>query len=268
MKLPPYRAELGYTYAFGRFAVAEAVTHRPADVRLVLWHSAMPGEDLARLREQVMSAGLTFERDDATVARLRRKATVHCLAQVSKRAEELDPSSDHVVLVNASHPGNVGTAIRSLVAFGFRDLALVTEPRNAPVAERRSAAEPAHEPSGVDPWGAYVVRASVGLRFALRCQSFPSLASYLAQHGRGRQLYLLDADGERELPTVEFVGPFALVFGPEWQDASHTPSWTAGVKVPDESISVKIPIHRQVESLNLATSVSIAAYQARRSDQV
>lgn len=263
MKLPAYRADLPFTYAFGRFAVTEALTRRPEDVLEVLWHSAMPQALAAELVALAESSGVAARQDDATVARLRRKATVHCLAQVRKQSEFLNPDRDHVVLLNPSHPGNAGTAIRSLVAFGFKDLALIDP--------------------GIDPWGAYVVRASVGLRFALRCQTFGSLAEYVAVHAPvggasqqvagdpkaptgavSRSVYVFDAEGDRQLDDVEFRSPFALVFGPEWSESSvaDAPDWAADIA--GASLSVRIPQSNQVESLNLATSVSIAAYRARR----
>ena len=49
---------------------------------------------------------------------LRRKGNVHRLAQ-GKRPEVLAPGNDHI-LPSTESPGNVGTAIRSLVAFGSR----------------------------------------------------------------------------------------------------------------------------------------------------
>jgi TrmH family RNA methyltransferase len=220
----------------------------------------MPAEQLAPLLSAAEAAGVPARREDATVERLRRKATVLCLAQVRKRPERLAAELDHVVLVNPSHPGNVGTAIRSLVAFDLLDLALVA-PR-------------------LDEWGAYVVRASVGLRFALRCKVFGSLGEYLDEHcesaeWRGapldqgaprparRNLYLFDAQGERELDEVRFLSPFALVFGPEWS-AERLDAVTDAKPTWSPTASVRIPQGNQVESLNLATSVSIAAYSARR----
>ena len=47
-RLPPYRAELPFTYAFGRFAVLEALTHRPDDVTAVLWHARLPDTERER----------------------------------------------------------------------------------------------------------------------------------------------------------------------------------------------------------------------------
>ena len=246
MSLPAYSEGLAHTYAFGRFAVTEALQRRPADVACVLWHGAMPVAHAETVQAAAARAGVPCRRDDATVARLRRKANVFCLAQVRKRPERLQAAADHVVMLRPSHPGNVGSAIRSMVAFGFLDLALI-----APA---------------VDPWGAYVVRASVGLRFALRCQTFTSLGAYLDEFAGGsalpRTLYHLDAAGEHELDSVRFSSPLALVFGPEWQEGAAMPGREAEL---GQSLTVRIPQGNQVESLNLATSISIVTYRASRS---
>lgn len=252
-RLPPYRAELPFTYAFGRFAVLEALTHRPDDVTAVLWHARLPDAERERLLAAAARAGVAARRDDATVARLRRKESVHCLAVVAKREERLAEAADHVALVRPSHPGNVGSAIRSLVAFGFGDLALV-----APA---------------VDAWGPYVVRASVGLRFAVRCQAFASLEAYRARYPR-HAAYLFDAGGELELEEVEFRSPFTLLFGPEWQAPGAADAAVAAAPDPRSTVApapvsapprtVRIEQDNRVESLNLAISVSIAAYRASR----
>lgn len=243
MILPPYRSDLPFSYAFGRFAAHEALERRPADVRLVLWHSELPTDQLQQLQAAAAAAGAPIRRDDATVTRLRRKATVRCLAQVMKRDEKLQPHAAHVALVGASHPGNVGTAIRSMAAFGFTDLALIR--------------------SGIDPWGAYVIRASVGLRFAVACQEFESPREYAAAFPR-HSLLLFDPHGEAELDDVEFTSPFTLLFGPEWRDRraqDHDDEFSALDAPP---LTVRIPQDNRVESLNLAISVSVATYRARR----
>lgn len=241
--LKPYSAGAPHTYAFGKFAALEALTRRPADVTLVLWHGAMPPGELEGLLGAAERASVRAERNDHVVARLRRKANVYCLAVVTKRQERLDPATDHVVLVGPSHPGNLGTAMRSLAAFGYADVALVS-PR-------------------VDPWGAHVVRASVGLRFALACAEYGSLAAYAAAHP-GRTLTLLDPRGEEPLDEVAFGRPHSLLFGPEWQEGGGGTLITdLPPAVAQRLRTVRIPQSGGVESLNLAVAISITAYRAR-----
>lgn len=233
----PYRSELPYTYAFGHFAAIEALTHRPRAVQALFAHGDLAPRWRSALCGVAERVGVSVTWDDATVTRLRRHAQVSCIAQVTKVAEAVEPGNDHVVLVAPSHAGNVGSAMRSLVAFGFTDLVLVA-PR-------------------VDAWGPHVVRASVGLRFALRCQVVASTAEYLRDHpGRGH--YSFSAGAAAELSDVSFERPLALWFGPEW--APDAALETA----PATATQVSIAVLPQVESLNLATAVSLAAYHARR----
>lgn len=235
--LRPYSRDSPHTYAFGRFAAHEALERRAADVLAVLWHSAMPSAERERLLARAEAARVTCRRDDHTLNRLRRKGNIHCVAVVRKRRERLCEALDHVVLVRASHPGNVGVIMRSLVAFGFTSLALVG--------------------GSVDPWSDYVIRSSVGLRFALACQEFGDLSEYAALNPR-RALYAFTPGGALELGETEFRRPFALLFGPEWSERDWLPGELGGVT------PVRIPQTGGVESLNLAVAVSIAAYVAQR----
>ncbi|HRP48025.1 MAG TPA: TrmH family RNA methyltransferase [Trueperaceae bacterium] len=233
----PYRSELPYTYAFGHFAAIEALTHRPQAVQALFAHGGLAPQWRTALRAVAERAGVNIVWDDATVTRLRRHAQVACIAQVAKSAEVADPDKDHVVLIAPSHAGNVGSAIRSLVAFGFTDLVLVA-PR-------------------VDAWGPHVIRASVGLRFALRCQIVASAAEYLLDHP-GRRHYSFSAGATAELRDVGFEHPLALWFGPEWAPDGALET------APPTATPVSIAVLPHVESLNLATAVSLAAYHARR----
>lgn len=246
-RLPLYRADLPFTYAFGRFAVLEAITFLPRAVRRVVTHGDLPREQVERLERACSDAHVPCERDDATVERLRRKATVLSFAVVEKVDQRLKPERDHVALVRPSHFGNVGSAMRSLVAFGFEDLAFV-------------APEHAGAPPTLDPWSPHVIRASVGLRFALRCEAFPDPAAY-ASAFPSHAAYVFDAAGDVALDDATFASPFTLWFGPEWPGGrgEHAPPHA----VPDAT-RVRIPQDRRVESLNLAVAVSIAAYRARR----
>lgn len=235
--LEPYRQDLPYTYAFGHFAAMEALRHRPAQVTAVLVHRDLPERWRHELLAAAERAGARVLHDDATVARLRRNEQVRCLAVVGKVHDAIDGANDHVVLAAPSHAGNVGSALRSLAAFGFEDVALIA-PR-------------------VDPWSPHVARASVGMRFAVRCAAFRTAEDYLASFPR-HSVYAFDASGETELSHARFRSPFALWFGPEWPGAGTTAAVPAAA-------TVRIASRPLVESLNLAVAVSLATYRASRS---
>lgn len=232
----PYDRADPTTHAFGRFAVLAALEHRPRAVRLVLVHSELPVSWRTRLEEAAARSGTEFRQDDATVARLRRHGQVLCLALVGKEQDRVEARRTHVVLLGPSHAGNVGSALRSLVAFGLRDVVLI-RPQ-------------------VDAWGPHVVRASVGMRFALRCEEFVSPEEYVAEHP-DRRHYVFSAAADTELREVRFEEPASLWFGPEWVEGG-----IERVPLPPAT-SVRIDMDPQVESLNLSTAVSLVAYIAR-----
>lgn len=218
------------SYCLGWFAVTELLRHRPDRTRFVAIHSRLPHERAQRLATLCGRTGVDLRRDDALVERFRHKGNAYALGVFETYACRLRDAADHVLMVAPSHHGNLGTTLRSMAAFGVRDVALV--------APATSVLHP------------HVVRASVGAAFAVRFEIFPDLDAYRARHGR--PLYVLTARADRDLPDVRFADPCTLAFGPEWPaiDAAYLAAGTA----------VRIPMTGDVESLNLATSAAVALY--------
>lgn len=143
-----------------------------------------------------------------------------------------------VVLVEARDPGNVGTAIRTADAAGADAVVLAgtcVDPRNAK-AVRASAGSLFHLPVGADPDPDAALRAcaDAGLRLVATA---PRAA--LAHTG------------------ADLARPTALVFGSE---AHGLPAGTRGRC--EETVAV--PLHGRAESLNLAATVAVVAYEAAR----
>ena len=229
-----YKRDDPHSYSFGAFPTLELLTHRPERARQVVAHSkGLASEGVGRVEARCRELGVPFEVNDRLVERLSHKGNVYVFAVFDKFAAPLDKRADHLLLVNPSDMGNLGTIARSMLGFGVRDLALVT-----PAA---------------DPFNPHVVRASMGAVFALRIQPFESLEAYRALHRH--RLYPFMLAGERRLDEVAFASPCTLVFGPE------------GAGLPERyrevGVSVTIPQSPLVESLNLAVAVGIALYAAK-----
>lgn len=234
MQLQAYRRALPYSYSVGAFATLELLRRRPDRARRVLLHARLAPERREELEAVCAAAGLRPENDDALVERLRRKGDVHALGVFEKYDEALDPRRDHLVLVRPGQVGNVGTVLRTMLAFGLRDLALVA-PR-------------------VDPWSPHVVRASIGARFGVACERLPSWAAYRERFPH--QPFVFSGEAERSLDEAAFRSPFALVFGPEWPGLEP--------EIARDGTPVRIPQGDEVESLNLAVAAGIALYRATR----
>ena len=233
-QLRRYEKALEYSYTFGVFPTLELLTHRPEQVRRIVAHSrGERGEGLARIAEHCAALGVPYETNDRAVERLAHKGNVYVFGVFEKYAAPPSKTENHVLLVNPSDNGNLGTIARTMLAFGFRDVALL---------------EPA-----TDLFNPHVVRASMGATFALRFGYFGSLGAYRERFPHTLYPFMLDAP--HQLGKVAFRPPYALTFGPE--GAGLPPDYAAlgeGVVIPQSSL---------VESLNLGVAVGVALYEAR-----
>jgi TrmH family RNA methyltransferase len=228
--LPRYRRELTYGWVLGAFQIEELLRHAPERALEVRFHGALPDDRRARLRAACVRAGVAIRRDDATVAAKRSKGTARALGVFAKDDAQLRADRPHLALVAPRDPGNLGATLRTALAFGVEDVAVVG--------------------GGLDPWSPHVLRSSLGAAFALRVRATPSLAAYRSAWP-DRRLWLLDARGETEVDELA-TGPWpaTLAAGPEWPGLS------------DEVLSlgrrVRIDHDPRVESLNVTVAVGIA----------
>ena len=137
------------------------------------------------------------------------------------------------MLCQISDSGNVGTALRSLLGFGIRDVAIIRP--------------------CVDVFDPHVLRASMGAFYKMRVHTFDTFEEYRALYPE-RPLYPFMLDGAKTLNEVasQAKPPFSLVFGNE---ASGLPAHFAQL-----GQSVFIPQSSEIDSLNLAVAVSVGTY--------
>lgn len=234
-QLKRYRKEFEHSYSFGVFPTLELLTHRPEHVLRVVAHSkGERSSGLGKLKDLCAAHGVPFEQNDRAVERLSHKGNVYVFGVFEKYDAPLSSTADHLLLVNPSDNGNLGTITRTMLAFGVRDVALI-----APA---------------VDIFNPHVVRASMGATFALRFAYFGSLAAYRAAFSHALYPFVLGASAK--LGEVTFPALHTLVFGPEG----------AGLPAEYESVGepVMIPQSSAVESLNLAVAVAVALYEVNR----
>lgn len=234
-QLKPYKRDFDYSYAFGTFPTLELLTHRPDSVMRVVAHSkGERSSGLGKVEALCREHGVPYEVNDRVLERLSHKGNIYVFGAFAKYDAPLAEAANHLLLVNPSDNGNLGTIARTMLAFGFRDLALVSP--------------------AVDAFNPHVVRASMGATFALNVAYFESLEAYGAQFAHRLYPFMLGA--AHQLGEVMFRHPYTLVFGPEGSGLAP--------EVAEVGESVMIPQSPLVESLNLAVAVSVALYEARR----
>lgn len=235
IRLKRYQKDFDHSYSFGVFATLELLARRPRQVMQVLLSSkADQNAGAARLREQCAALRIPVEVNDKAIQRLDSKDNAYAVGVFRKYTDTLDAASSHVVLVNPSDMGNLGTIARTLLGFEFRDLALI-----------RPAA---------DVFDPRAVRASMGAIFGLRCAYFERFEEYQAAFER--PLYPFMTTAATPLDAVTFSQPCALIFGNE---SSGLPGAFAALGRP-----VIIPHGGEIDSLNLSVAVGIALYGVTR----
>jgi TrmH family RNA methyltransferase len=143
-----------------------------------------------------------------------------------------------LITIDVQDPGNAGTIVRSAEAAGATGV----------VAAGASA----------DPWGWKALRASMGSIFrvpVVRIRETLDVCRTLREH----QLQLVAAvpRGEASMYEAAFEQPTAILLGGEGAGLSDEIA-----RLADRRIS--IPMQPPVESLNVAMSATVLAYEARR----
>lgn len=233
MSWKKYYHEATYSYTFGLFPTLELLQHRPQQAReILLTSSSERSSAINAIRTHGRELAIPITTNDKLIQRLSPKDNTYAIGVFEKYWRTLDPTADHLVLVNPADMGNLGAILRTMLGFGVYDLALI-----------RPAA---------DIFDPHTIRASMGALFQARFAYFATFEDY-AKIG-DRSFYPFMTDGEADLREVRFQRPFSLIFGSE--RAGLPPKFhTLGT-------SLRIPQQPAIDSLNLPVAVGIALYEA------
>lgn len=169
------------------------------------------------------------------------------VAAADIRSAEIRPADIRVVLVETSHPGNIGAVARAMKNMGLERLVLV-----------RPKAFPHSEASA---------RASGATDLLESAQVVGSLPEALAGCGlvvattareRDPTIRVLDVrDGAAQMLAEAARGPVALLFGNERTGLTNDELALA-------NLLLRIPANPEYSSLNLAMAVQVVAYELHR----
>ena len=163
-------------------------------------------------------------------------ATGILAAVPAPRGSPVPPDADLVlVLEDVQDPGNVGTLLRSAAASGARHVALAGNSAFA--------------------WSLKTVRAAMGAHFHLNVVEGVEIPALLGAF-RGASVALA-GDAKASIYDVDMRGPVAILVGNEGAGLSAATRRQA-------TISARIPMPGQVESLNAAVAGSLALFEAVR----
>ena len=232
-KLKKYQRDHEHSYCLGVYPTLELIAYQPQAVLGILLHSkGSKNQGVAKLRQLGETLQIDIQENDRLVEKLSGRGNTYAIGIFQKYTAQITPPENHLALVNPSSMGNLGTIMRTMLGFGYHDLAII---------------EPA-----ADFFHPKVIRASMGAIFQIRTQTFNSFPDYWGSQAN-HNLYPLMTDGKIALPEAFLEEPYALVFGDE---ASGL-----GEEFHQYGTSLRIPQAQEVDSLNLALSVGITLYQ-------
>lgn len=229
-----YSKNDGDSYALGATVCIELLKNRPAGVRGVFFHSELVQSDARDLVEKLCrESGIPVEINDKVFRILSQKENCYMIAVFEKTTDPVSAERPHIVLVQPSNAGNLGTIIRTAAGFNVPDLILI-----------RPAA---------DIFDPKVVRASMGAVFLICHRYFDSFESY-AEAFPDKVFYPFMLDGSTDIRDTVFDKNFALIFGNE---ATGLPTEFATIGHP-----VRISHTDSIDSLNLPVAAGIGLYEA------
>ncbi len=229
--IKPYKKEFDYSYASGAYATIELLRFRPEAVRGVFVHSQY--NDKAGIEALCRSHGVDCLYGDKYFSRVNQKENSYVLGVFEKFECSLETNRPHVVLVNPSDMGNLGTIIRTMAGFDLYDLAIIS-----PAA---------------DIFNPKTIRASMGSAFCVRHKYFSSFDEYLNIYG-SHEIFTFMLNGRNLLNAYGLPGSarYSLVFGNE---ATGLSECFASI-----GVSVKIPQTEMVDSLNLSIAAAVGMF--------
>lgn len=231
VQVKAYKKDFEYSYTLGAFPTMELINSRPNQVMAVYVSSKFESDlDIMGICKE---KGIPVIESDKTLNRISTKENCFVAGVFKKFEGTLEADKPHVLLVNVSDMGNLGTIIRTLVGLGIYDLGIV-----APAA---------------DIFNPKVIRASMGAVFKMRFQVFDSFEEYEKLYGN-HDMFPFMLDGEKTLSIDDRPKSdcFTLIYGNE---ASGLPASFKNV-----GQSIFIPQSKDVDSLNLPISVGIGAF--------
>ncbi|MFR7592457.1 MAG: TrmH family RNA methyltransferase [Longibaculum sp.] len=219
------------SYTLGVFPTIELLKTRPQDVVRVVVHSSIEqNKGYPFILELCQKHHIHIDVHDKTIDKLSPKSNCYAIGVFKTYSCDLQ-EGNHVVLVNPMDMGNMGTIMRTMLGFDYKNLVIV---------------KPA-----VDVFDPKVIRASMGAIFHLNVQYYQDFETYYKEY-QHHEFYPLMLKGAQNIHHVESSSLHSLIFGNESSglDDSYL----------EYGQSVFIPHSDQIDSLNLSMALGLTLF--------
>lgn len=230
-----YKKEFDYSYASGVNTTIELLKYHPEQaLRVFLKDTGKQAEGVNSIAQLCRENNVRTEIADDLVGKLVAGNDTYAIGVFKKFEMNLEERENHIVLVNPSDMGNVGTIIRTCIAFDVKNIAVIRP--------------------GVDIFDPKVIRASTGSFFQVNIQYFESFEAYTTKFSNN--LYPFMLGGSNFLGDFKFQKPFSLVFGNEAHGLNES--------FRKVGTTVTIKHAKTIDSLNLSISAALALWESSK----
>lgn len=231
MEIKTYKKDAEYSYTLGAFPTIELLKTRPEEVLEVYVHSTFT--DVKTIEELTKPYGIPVICQDKIINKLSDKENCFVIGILKKYQDTLQADKSHIVLVNPSNMGNMGTIIRTAIGFGIKNLAIISP--------------------GVDVFHPKTIRASMGALFRINCQYFSSFEEYETVYPE-HEIFCFMLNAKQQLTVNNCPKPelFSLVFGNEATGLDDS--------FLQKGTSIIIPQSEEVDSLNITIAAGVGMY--------
>lgn len=231
-----YKKEFAVSYSLGMTVTLELLFKRHEAVRKIYIHSKQNFNKsydlLVRLCDKYK---IPLVENDKVFNILSQKENCYVIGEFNKYFNEMNLQRSHIVLMNPSNAGNLGTIIRTCKGFDINDLIIIG--------------------LSVDTFDPKVIRASMGAIFSINIVHFNTFKEYMKKC-KEHHFYPFMINTACSLREIKIIKPFSLIFGNE----------SNGLPKEFNKIGQKVTIKHsnEIDSLNISVAVGIALYEAAR----
>ncbi len=238
MEIKSYKKDTFYSYTLGAFPTIELLKNHQNDVLKIFIHTSFTNEEVLKMINELRGK-CEIEYNDKMINKLSPKGNCFVIGVFKKFVTNLEENKDHVVLVNPSDMGNLGTIIRSSLGFGLNNIAIIRP--------------------GVDIFDPKVIRSSMGAIFSTNIHYFDTYEDYCKVFpNHVKRTFMLQAKHTLQEVKFDVNSLTSLVFGNEATGLDRN--------LLDEN-SIIIKHSNKIDSLNLPSSLAIALYEFTKQKQ-
>ena len=235
IKVTSYKSDNIHTYGLGATVAMEYLLKNRDVVKGIILHPGFRSEETIAKIKDICGKDIPVSTEEKPFNILSKKDNCFVICVIEKKKVRIN-DGNHMVLVNPSNCGNLGTIVRSCLGFGVQDIALVGK-------------------TAADPFDPKTIRASMGACASVRIEVFDEFSEY-AKRFPSNNLYPFMLDGSTKLQETTINKPFSLIMGNE----------ATGLDPAFQKIGQPIRIEHSfnIDSLNITIAASIGLYEATK----